>query len=76
MKYVLFIHMFIKHFPKFPFLREKRKEDKQKYYLKDTIENWRFINKLLQTNKKKYSDIISLLNSSSVTSTHPMIPNQ
>ena len=23
MKYVIFIHLFIKHFPKFPFLREK-----------------------------------------------------
>ena len=31
----------------------KKKKEKEKYYLKDTIENWRFINKLLQTNKKR-----------------------
>ena len=30
MKYVIFIHLFIKHFPKFPFLREKRRKITEK----------------------------------------------
>lgn len=50
--------MFIKYFPKFPFFERKKKEDKQKYHLKDTIENLKLINSLLQTNANKYSDIV------------------
>lgn len=37
MKYVIFIHMFIKHFPKFLFLKDTRM-DKSKYQFQEYIQ--------------------------------------
>ena len=55
MKYVIFIHMFIKHFPKFLFEKDTRM-DKSKYQLKEYIQLKVFDSSIIMiidnTNKK------------------------